>query len=690
MRSIVLLAAVSALAAQTPPPPLQGRDLKLEARPTVAPKPEQVTVPRGFGLIIGVGKYANLGPDLHLQYSEADAESIHDVLISKEGGNFAPEDVRKFVGRDATLENIRRAIEEWLPSVAKENDRVVIFFAGHGFLDEKGRGYFAPYDVDMDRLAQTAYPMDQFGRIVSSAIKAKWKVLFADACHSGAITPEMIERVNATVASSSRDLLALTASRKRESSFEDKELGHGVFSWFLVQGLKGYADRDQDGRVTADELIDYVRFNVREHTTKRGAQQTPIENQDFDPELILAFNPSRLKEGERSGRDGTLVVESNRDGVEFLLDGASRGVLSKGKPMTIPGVPPGPHTVQGVKQGFYPDGPREILVYPGRETTVRLRIQFAKVEKKASLQQFEEARKLYEKGREQDCRKAVEILKKVLADSPDFSQAALYLGRTYQVLYDTEAALEMHKRAIDIDPDYVEARLSYSAMLLDLQNTDEAIRQARQVLARQPDNSMALSHLAHAYRLAEAFDLSEQHARQAIEKDKSNSQAHLWLAEALRYARRFDEAKANYLRFLQLTDFEAKFHEKVAFYFLSTPFTGIFAKKRPTQLAVFRDQRNLAHFGLCVSEQMTGNLNLAAKHCRQALQYDPSDAFSYYHLGWIALDKYNLTGGCDSLFNARDCYRKVISINPELDESEKAKQYLTRIDTVLPKLQCKQ
>ena len=141
MRSIVLLAAISALAAQTPPgqpPPLQGRDLKLEARPTPPPKPGQVTVPRGFGLIIGVGKYANLNPDLHLQYSEADAESIHDVLISKEGGNFAPEDVRKFVGKEATLENIRRAIEEWLPSVARENDRVVIFFAGHGFLDEEG------------------------------------------------------------------------------------------------------------------------------------------------------------------------------------------------------------------------------------------------------------------------------------------------------------------------------------------------------------------------------------------------------------------------------------------------------------------------------------------------------------------------------------------------------------------------
>lgn len=683
----LFFAAVSLWAAQQKPP-IQSRDLRVEARPRAEGAAASTSVPRGFGLIIGVGAYPNLPPEMHLKYSEADAESVHDVLISKEGGNFAPEDVRKLVGREATLANIRKAVEEWLPSVAKENDRVVIFFAGHGFLDDKGKAYFAPWDVTLDKLAASAYPMEQLGKIVSGSIKAKWKVLFADACHSGAITPEMIERMNASLATTSRDLLALTASRKRESSYEDKELGHGVFSYFLVQGLSGQADRDQDGRVTADELIDYVRYHVREHTFKRGAQQTPIENQDFDPDLVLAFNPGRLSEGERSGRDGTLVIESNRDGVEFLLDGNSRGVINKDKPLRIPGVTSGTHSVQGVKSGFYPDGPREILVYPGRETTVRLRIQVARVEKKASLDQFEEARKLYEKGRDSDLQKAVVILKKVLAESPDFSQAALYLGRAYQVLYDTDAALAMHKRAIEIDPDYIEARLSYAAMLLDLQNTDEAIRQARQVLSRDPKNSLAYSHLAHAYRLADAFDQSEENARKAIELDKSNAQAYLWLAECMRHARRPEEAKKNYLRFLQLTDFEAKFHEKLAFYFLSTPFTGVFAKKRPTQMAVFRDQRNIAHFGLCVSEQQAGNLNLAATHCRKALEYDPNDAYSYFHLGWIATDKYNLTSGCDSLVNARDCYRKVISINPELDEAAKAKQYLARIDTILQKLPC--
>ena len=97
-------------------PPLRSRDLTVEAR---TPAAASTTVPRGFGLVIGVGAYPNLPANMRLQYAEADAEAVYDVLISREGGNFAPEDVRKLVGKEATLANIRSAFETWLPSVAK-------------------------------------------------------------------------------------------------------------------------------------------------------------------------------------------------------------------------------------------------------------------------------------------------------------------------------------------------------------------------------------------------------------------------------------------------------------------------------------------------------------------------------------------------------------------------------------------
>ena len=78
-------------------------------------------------------------------------------------------------------------------------------------------------------------------------------------------------------------MLSLTASRKNESSFEDPELGFGVFTYYLWQGLRGQADRNKDGKVTANELVEYVRTNVYDHVTKRHQEQSPHENQDFRP-----------------------------------------------------------------------------------------------------------------------------------------------------------------------------------------------------------------------------------------------------------------------------------------------------------------------------------------------------------------------------------------------------------------------
>src|SRR5689334_24836319 len=109
----------------------KSRDLKYEEdRPAAAP----AAIPRGYALIIGVAGYKNLPVTAQLEYSERDADAIYSVLISPEGGNFRAENVHRLSGAKATLANIKLELESWLPSVAKEDDRVIIYFAGHGFV----------------------------------------------------------------------------------------------------------------------------------------------------------------------------------------------------------------------------------------------------------------------------------------------------------------------------------------------------------------------------------------------------------------------------------------------------------------------------------------------------------------------------------------------------------------------------
>ena len=263
------------------------RDLILVA---AKPAPIRDGVPRGYAVIVGVAHYKNLDASKQLQFPESDAEAMYRVLINHEGGAFPAENVHFLKGADATLANVRRELEEWLPSVAQPADRVVVYFAGHGFVQD-GKGYLAPWDVDPDRLDTTAYPMARLGDVLANKVSAGWKVLLTDACHSGKInaetTNEALERQFSALPTS---FLTLTATTEREQSFEDPNLstGYGFFTYFLVQAFRGYADSDPcDGRITADELIEYVRANVRRYARDRQLSQTPTARGDYEPDMLL-------------------------------------------------------------------------------------------------------------------------------------------------------------------------------------------------------------------------------------------------------------------------------------------------------------------------------------------------------------------------------------------------------------------
>src|SRR5579864_6027814 len=466
----------------------QQRDLKYEENNTAATP--AVTVPRGYALIIGIGKYKNLPARAQLEYSERDADSIYSVLISPEGGNFRAENVHRLTGQQATLANVKRELETWLPSVAKEEDRVVIYFAGHGFI-AGGRAYLAPYDLDPNNIPGTGYPMDTLGQVAGTKIKSKWKVLMTDACHSGAITPDAdAQALNRSLLDLSRSILSLTASRDRERSFESQDWGggHGIFTYYVVKGLEGEADESGDGIVTADELAEYVRRNVREAT--KGQQNPTSDRGSFDPNMLLAYLPNGLRVGHAPPPvDGTLVFETNMDGVEIFVDGTSRGVVNKGNALRLPGLRPGSHTIQGVKLGYEPDGPREETVYPGRDATVTIKILIARRRTKAAVDQLDKGLEFYNKGFADNYRKAAEHFQKALDIDPKFSQAALYLGRTYNSLFDEKKSEAGFRRAIEIDPDYLEARVSLAGMLLDTGAVDESIRQLNLVTQRDKSNA---------------------------------------------------------------------------------------------------------------------------------------------------------------------------------------------------------
>jgi len=676
-----ILCAALAIAQQ--PPPEQKRDLKIEKLDSVpAPAVKPVTVPVSYAVIVGISRYRNLEDKEQLQFAERDAQSIFTALISPEGGNFHVENVHMLTGDKATLAAVRQEIGTWLPSVAKEDDRVLIYFAGHGFMSQ-GKGYLAPFDFERDRIADTGYPMDELGTVIGGKIKAKSKILLTDACHSGAITPEDTENLNSRFGDLSKSLFSLTASRAREQSFEVADLkgGHGVFTYYVVQGMEGAADSSGDGVVTADELAEYVHTQVREYTTNR--QNPTSDKANYDPEMLLAYIPSKAKPAAAPvPKFGTLIFESNMDGVEVFVDGKTYGVLQKGKPVSAPGLAPGEHTVQGVKMGYEPDGPRQEMVYPGQESPVRIRILIPRRRNKAAADLLQDGMKHYHKGTEQDYKKAVDFFERALAADPKFSQAAFYLGRTYSALFDYENAGRSYKRAIQLDPDYLEAHANYGGILLDTGDVDEAVRQLNTVLQREPANAIALTLIAQAYRFKSLFPQSIEAARKAIQVNPKTAEPHLWLADSLRFSGKYSEARPVYDEYLRLSDFDSKLAGKLNYYVLGS-LVGMGRKKRVAERDIWNDYHNMAWFGICECERKSGNLDAAIADCQKALTYDAKDPFAHYQLGLAFMNKANKTNSLAELDPALKHFQQMLEINPDMAEAAFAKGNIALIQKVL-------
>jgi tetratricopeptide (TPR) repeat protein len=377
-----------------------------------------------------------------------------------------------------------------------------------------------------------------------------------------------------------------------------------------------------------------------------------------------------------------LIIESNMDGVEVFLDGKSMGVVTKSQPLRLPGLTPGSHTIQGVRMGYEPDGPREEMVYPGQEKTVSIRILILRRRNKAASDAFDRGLEYYSKGYEENYRRAAENFQKALAADAKYSQAALYLGRTYNALFDQPKAQQYFRKAIEIDPDYLEARASYAGMLLDIGDTDEAIRQLTVVVQRDPRNAMGQYLLAQAFRMKDQYAPSIESARAAIQLNPSNPEPHFWLAESLRMSGEYDKGAGEYAEYLRLSDFDSKLAGKLNYYVLGF-LAGFGKKKRAAQQDIWQDLRSLAYFGICDCRRKQSNWDAAIQNCQKALTYAPDDPYVHYALGLVYARKAQASGSVESLPAARQHFLAMLKLNSEMSEADYARKNVASIEAAL-------
>lgn len=286
----------------TAAPSAGARQNGTAAAPPAAPLPPPSSAStQHWAVVIGVSDYADSRIPA-LRYAAKDAQALHDWLVSPAGGRYAPARVKLLTDRNATAAAIKEALYTWLRQTIEE-DVVVIYFAGHGSPDSPDTPqnlYLLPYDTRYDAIASTGFPMWDVETALKRFIKARRVVVLADACHSGGVgatfdvarralgdvQPNRISSGLQNLASVGAGIAVISASDDRQLSAESAKFGggHGVFTHYLLEGLKGKADYNNDSRVTLGELIPYLSEHVRRETLNA---QSPTVAGRFDPALTL-------------------------------------------------------------------------------------------------------------------------------------------------------------------------------------------------------------------------------------------------------------------------------------------------------------------------------------------------------------------------------------------------------------------
>jgi hypothetical protein len=228
-----------------------------------------------WSVIVGIGRYAHMPT---LKYPDDDAYHFYAFLKSPEGGALPDEQVKVLIDEDATRDNILRAMRQVFLK-ADENDVVMLYFSGHG-LD----GSFIP--VDYDGFNNKLRHEDV--KAIFNESKAKHKICMADACFSGSLyavkstVDVTLDKYYNAFNKTQGGMALLMSSKSEEYSLEDHGLRSGIFSHYLIRGLKGEADKDKNKIVTIKELYDFTQKNVHNYTA--GAQNPTISGA-YDPNM---------------------------------------------------------------------------------------------------------------------------------------------------------------------------------------------------------------------------------------------------------------------------------------------------------------------------------------------------------------------------------------------------------------------
>jgi tetratricopeptide (TPR) repeat protein len=573
-----------------------------EAQAPPKPRDSTITGPQTFAMIMGISKYKYVRP---LTYADKDAEMFKDYLKSPAGGKLPDDNIYMLLNEQALLANFYQKGFQWLKAKnLQKGDRLFIYLAGHGDAIDEDQFFYLAFDCNPagdknNYLVSGAIRMyDVKIKIQKETAKGVDVFLIMDACRSNEL-PGGVEGqsfFNQAISEKRAGEIIMLATGAGQESLEDASIGngHGLFTYYLVDGLNGLADSlgNSDNKVSLSEIQQYVQKNVPSEAQQRfKRKQDPFFCCNENSEKILSIVDSvylkkwiELKKQQAKG-GGTSVAPRGRS-----IFGFSDTVLIEAYNLFNTAVKENRLVGKESAEYYY-----ELMSksYPGNSYTIdaqstlavefinfaqskinlyldckdassiqRLRAQIDEDDKTdeiiTSLSRMEKVaqQEFYEVGYMLE--KAINI---IMPDDPDFAKSLM--GRMY--FFKARGYFGRSRKVVDINNAFQYAYIAYAAdknaayilntlssLHLDINKYDSAIFYAKKAIIAAPKWRYPYVTLAFAYKTLNRADSAIKYYKKSIEVDPTNADAYVDLGHYFYSLSKADSAILYYEKALKI------------------------------------------------------------------------------------------------------------------------------------------
>ncbi len=247
----------------------------IDTLPTATSSPRK----NRYAVVIGIEKYRQ---DLQkADYAVRDAKKMAEYLTKVLG--YPEENVVVLLNEHAAKSDFEKYFDQWLANNVEKDGTVFVYYSGHGAPNpNNGESFLVPYDGDPTFIDQTGYSLKRLYEALGK-LPAKTKIVCLDSCFSGQGGKSVVAKgarpavfPTETPRQVVKDMIVMTSSKGTQISTSYAEKGHGLFTYFLLKGIKGALEEDKYAKVEVGDLFNYLKPQVERVSRKAyNTEQSP-------------------------------------------------------------------------------------------------------------------------------------------------------------------------------------------------------------------------------------------------------------------------------------------------------------------------------------------------------------------------------------------------------------------------------